>query len=102
MTTLTGQALQQIGTEMFGEKTWRKQLAEVLGLSYARVSQLSNAAQVPAKSAAKIVSLHEQWKVSGMVTPGIIQTGIIVKDDEAGFTDAQIVERINKLSLIHI
>lgn len=96
MTTLTGQALQQIGTEMFGEKTWRKQLAETLGLSYARVSQLSNAALVPAKSAAKIVAIHEQWKASGMVTPGIVQVGIVVKDDEAGFTDEQIVERINK------
>lgn len=96
MTTLTGQALQQIGTEMFGEKTWRKQLAETLGLSYARVSQLSNAALVPAKSAAKIVAIHEQWKASGMVTPDIVQVGIVVKDDEAGFTDEQIVERINK------
>jgi hypothetical protein len=92
---ITGANLQEIGTEMFGAN-WRKPMAEALGLSYARVSQLANVPQLPQKSAVKIELLHSEWKKTGTVSPGIVQIGTIVKDEEAGMTDEQIVDRINK------
>jgi hypothetical protein len=92
---LTGQELQQLGQQMFGQN-WRKLLAEQIGLSYARVSQLSNADKVPTKSAAKIEALHAQWKANGSVTPGIVQIGQVTKDEDADLSDAQIIDRINK------
>lgn len=95
MATLSGQELQQLGAEMFGS-SWRKPLAECVGLSYARVSQLSNVDKLPTKSAVKVLSLYEQWKRDGKITPGMVQQSLIVKDEEDDMTDAQILERINK------
>ncbi len=95
MTTLSGLRLQEIGAEIFGEN-WRKPLAESIGLSYARVSQLSNSTSVPAKPAAKVLALHQQWKQDGSVTPGIVQIAQVPKDEDEGLTDQQIVDRVNK------
>lgn len=97
MTQLSGQQLQQIGTAMFGNN-WRKQMAETLGLSYARVSQLSNAETVPAKQATRIIQLHDTWKADGSIVPtgGVTLDAVVVRDEDAGFTDEQIVDRINK------
>lgn len=97
MSQITGQQLQQIGTAMFGS-TWRKQLAEVLGLSYARVSQLANADEISAKTAVKIVELHDTWKANGGIAPvnGLSIDSIVVKDPDATLTDEEIIDRINK------
>ncbi|TFG98724.1 hypothetical protein E4H12_05345, partial [Candidatus Thorarchaeota archaeon] len=95
MANLSGQELQQLGAEMFGS-SWRKTLAEHIGLSYARVSQLSNVDKLPTKSTIKILSLYEQWKRDGKITPGMVQQSLVVKDEEDDLTDAQILERINK------
>lgn len=97
MTQLSGDQLKQIGMAMFG-KEWRKPLAENIGLSYARVSQLCNADTVPAKSAVKIVKLHETWKKNGSIAPvaGISVDAITVKDEDADLSDEQILDRVNK------
>lgn len=98
MTTITGHQLQEIGTEIFG-KDWQKPLAESIGLSIPRVSQLKNSASISAKNTAKIAALHAQWKTTGKIEPGVIQIAAqsyTPVDEEAGFTDEQIVDRVNK------
>lgn len=94
---LTGQQLQQIGVAMFGQN-WRKQLAESIGMSYARISQLVNAPTIPAKPAARIISLHDTWKSNGSIVPvlGVSIDAITVVDEDANRTDEEILDRINK------
>lgn len=97
MTTISGQEFQNIATAMFGGN-WRKPMADAIGLSYARVSQLSKAETLSSKAAAKVIQLHNSWKANGSIVPvsGLVVDAVVVKDEDANLTDEQIVGRINQ------
>ncbi|MEM4258096.1 MAG: hypothetical protein QXL17_02960, partial [Candidatus Thermoplasmatota archaeon] len=94
---LTKDELYQIGTEMFGEKKWRTELAGVIGLSPARMYQLAAADIVPNGHSEKIRQVYAEWKVNNR-TPfiGMQETIVSVLPEEAALTDEQISLRIEK------
>lgn len=94
MSQITGQQLQQIGNAMWGDK-WRKQMAEHVGLSYARISQLANVEVVPAKVAERLVATYTKWQENPQLGVQVIDVSLVQKDPEEGLTDQQILDRIN-------
>lgn len=89
---LTGEKFTAICMEMFG-KNWRKSIAAHLNISPARVYQLANVVTLPEKSAAKVLDLHQTWKGGTLTVNGMVVT---VKSDEDGFSDDEILGRVNK------
>jgi len=88
--------LDRIGTEMFGVK-WRNDMADLIGLSSARMYQIAASETTPARSADKIRTAYEDWKLSGN-SPfvGIQETVVSTLPEEVNLTDDQISLRIQK------
>lgn len=88
--------LDRIGTEMFGAK-WRNDMADLIGLSSARMYQIAASEITPAGSADKIRRAYDDWKLSGGAPfIGIQETVVSSLPEEVNQTDDQISLRIQK------